>query len=175
MIILKILARTLVKFLRIQSRFSFILRLDAKTLEMFDYTEINLKYRLNNLLDRDILHIAGNFISEAVLEGTLRDLHDEGEDLVKYERKLKIGDDLHQIKPRGPTNYSRILEGSKHTQTASDITVARDQINSKTNLNLTLNRILKLKNFKKPIEDLPESAVMIKKIKRETKEKIVKE
>ena len=150
-------------------------RYDAKSLQVLDYTDLNLKDRLDNLSDNDILEVAGNFISEAILESTLRDYEEKEDKLIKYQMNLKIGDKLHKIGPKGPSAIKKILKTESAAQTISDVTIAKNQINKKTNLQQILNNVLKLKNFKKPLEDLPSNAVMIKKIKRETKERVLSE
>lgn len=47
------------------------------------------------------------------------------------------------------------------------------EYNKEKDMTIILNTILKLKNLKSPLEKLPESAITIKKMKREVNEKII--
>jgi hypothetical protein len=75
--------------------------------------------------------------------------------------------------PKKENSFKRIMKESKGSQTGNDVKINTQEYNKQKDMTIILNTILKLKNLKSPLEKLPESAITIKKMKREVNEKII--
>lgn len=92
---------------------------------------------------------------------------------MSYEAKIVNNDLVLSLTPKQETAYRRIIRDSKGVQTGNDVKIQMNEYNNHTQISTILNTILKLKNLKHPLENLPESALTIKKMKREVNEQII--
>lgn len=140
---------------------------------MFDQEDLDFSEKLEDFSNEDILNIATNHVSEAILRSSLANSSNFGNQILSYEAKIINNDLVLSLTPKQETAYRKIIRESKGSQTGNDVKISVNDYNNQKEISGILNAILKLKNLKHPLENLPESAITIKKMKREVNEKIV--
>lgn len=140
---------------------------------MFDHKDLNFGKRIENLSDQDMLNITSNHISEAILRSSLSNNKKFEDQILTYEAKIVNNEFVLSLMPKKENNFKRIMKESKGSQTGNDVKINAMEYNKEKDMTIILNTILKLKNLKSPLEKLPESAITIKKMKREVNEKII--
>ena len=143
------------------------------SLELFTNEELNFHKKLENLTDADILNVTSNHISEAILRSSLANNQDYDNQILDYEAKIIDGKVVLSLTRKKESTMKRILREEKGAQTGNDVKIDNTEYNRTKDMSMLLNTVLKLKNLKAPLEKLPESALTIKKMKREVNEKIL--
>lgn len=143
------------------------------SLDIFDHKDLNFGSKINDLSDEDMLNITSNHISEAILRSSLSNNKKFEDQILTYEAKIVNDEFVLSLMPKKENNFKRIIKESKGSQTGNDVKINTHEYNKKKDMTIILNTILKLKNLKSPLEKLPESAITIKKMKREVNEKII--
>ena len=141
-------------------------------MEMFEHQELNFFEKINQLSDFDILNIASNHISEEILRTSLVNNKNFSKQIMVYETKLGTNSSI-KLKPKKESQIHQIVKEAKAAQTGNDVKIDTKEFDNSKEITNILNTILKLKNLKNPLEKLPESAITIKRMKREVNTKIV--
>lgn len=145
-------------------------QLDEISLEIFNDKDFQLKQRLSDLTNEDILNVVNNFISESMLKSILFSKNDELRLVDMQSTFLK--NQLTYLQGENSTLKNLPAQKKKkrlpqESQTTTDFKIDRKQILSESKIKPLLSTILRLRELKEPVLAMPETTNYVAQFRRQ--------